>query len=243
MVTGATVIGSDSGKSLRNVELSDLGEAKKVISSYDKTIIVEGKGDKEKLDERMGLVRSQIAENKAEFDLDILKRRLAKLSGGVALIKVGAQTEMEAKEVKDRYDDALCATRCAQEEGIVKGGGVAFIEADGLTGDTGCKDHDEGIRLVSEALYAPFKQITKNSGIEFGHVIPSFHTDRGFNAITGETVENVFKEGIVDPAKVTRKALEDAVSVAGLMITTESVVDRTENLKKADELRDAFNIE
>ena len=245
VTTGATVIGDDAGTSFKNVTIDDLGRSQKIVSSYDKTIIIEGQGDTEKVDTRIKLIKDQIKESTAELDIDILSRRLAKLSGAVALIQVGGKTDMEAKEAKDRYDDALCATRCAQEEGIVKGGGVALVNVSTNIPHYSIPkgDLEIGYQLVVNSLEAPFNQIISNAGISYGKLRPCLQDNRGVDALTGKVVGNMFKEGIVDPTKVVRSALEDAISVAGMMITTESVVDRTENLKKADELKEAFGLD
>ncbi|CAM3994629.1 chaperonin GroEL [Catellicoccus marimammalium] len=229
ILTGGQVISEDLGRELASTTLADLGQANKVIVDKDSTVIVEGAGNKEEIKERIELIRSQIGETNSEFDRDKLKERLAKLSGGVAVIKVGAATETVLKELKLRIEDALNATRAAVEEGIVSGGGVALIQATKevakLVAETE-GDERTGVEIVLRALEEPIRQIAMNAGLEGAVIVEKLkHVDEGigFNAATGEWV-NMIESGIVDPTKVTRSALQNAASVAALILTTEAVV-------------------
>lgn len=229
ILTGGQVISEDLGRELASTTLADLGQANKVIVDKDSTVIVEGAGNKEEIKERIELIRSQIGETSSEFDRDKLKERLAKLSGGVAVIKVGAATETVLKELKLRIEDALNATRAAVEEGIVSGGGVALIQATKevakLVAETE-GDERTGVEIVLRALEEPIRQIAMNAGLEGAVIVEKLkHVDEGigFNAATGEWV-NMIESGIVDPTKVTRSALQNAASVAALILTTEAVV-------------------
>src|ERR1700744_3598679 len=229
ILTGGQVISEDLGIKLENVALDMLGRAKKVSITKDDTTIVDGLGEKSAIEARVKQIRAQIEETTSEYDKEKLQERLAKLAGGVAVVRVGGSTEVEVKEKKDRVDDALNATRAAVEEGIVPGGGVALLKAskalDGLTGLNA--DETAGIAIVRRALQAPIRQIAENAGVEgsivVGKVLENASATFGFNAQTEEYVDMV-KAGVIDPAKVVRTALQDAASVAGLMITTEAAI-------------------
>ncbi|MGA1027186.1 MAG: chaperonin GroEL, partial [Lutimaribacter sp.] len=223
------VISEDLGMKLDNVTMDMLGTAKKVSINKDNTTIVDGAGNKAEIEARVAQIRQQIEETSSDYDREKLQERVAKLAGGVAVIKVGGMTEVEVKERKDRVDDALNATRAAVQEGIVVGGGVALIQAakslDGLQGVN--SDQNAGIAIVRRALEAPLRQIAENAGVDgavvAGKIRESSDLAFGFNAQT-EEYGDMFKFGVIDPAKVTRTALEDAASVAGLLITTEAMV-------------------
>ncbi len=234
ILTGGQVISDDLGMKLENVTLDMLGRAKKVIIKKDDTTVIDGAGNKAEIEARVGQIRAQIEETTSDYDREKLQERVAKLAGGVAVIRVGGMTEVEVKERKDRVDDALNATRAAVQEGIVVGGGVALIQAgkvlDGMTGAN--PDQNAGIAIVRRALEAPLRQIAENAGVDgavvAGKVRESKDTSFGFNAQT-EEYGDMFKFGVIDPAKVTRTALEDAASVASLLITTEAMIaDRPE---------------
>ena len=229
ILTGGQVISEDLGMKLENVTLDMLGSAKRVSITKDETTIVDGSGDKAEIDARVAQIRSQIEETTSDYDREKLQERVAKLAGGVAVIRVGGMSEIEVKERKDRVDDALNATRAAVQEGIVVGGGVALVQAgktlDGLEGAN--SDQTIGINIVRKALEAPLRQIAENSGVDgavvAGKVRESDDTSFGFNAQT-EEYGDLFSFGVIDPAKVVRTALEDAASIAGLLITTEAMV-------------------
>ncbi|MDI4665851.1 chaperonin GroEL [Xanthobacter autotrophicus] len=229
ILTGGTVISEDLGIKLENVTLAQLGRAKKVILEKEKTTIVDGVGEKSDIEARVNQIKAQIDETSSDYDREKLQERLAKLAGGVAVIRVGGSTEVEVKEKKDRVDDALNATRAAVEEGIVPGGGVALLRAkkavELVTSDN--PDITAGIKIVLRALEAPIRQIAENSGVEgsivVGKVQESNDPSFGFNAQSEEYVDMIVA-GIVDPAKVVRTALQDAASVAGLLVTTEALV-------------------
>ena len=229
ILTGGQVISEDLGMKLENVTMDMLGSAKKVSISKDETTIVDGAGEKAEIEARVAQIRGQIEETSSDYDREKLQERVAKLAGGVAVIRVGGMTEIEVKERKDRVDDALNATRAAVQEGIVVGGGVALIQAGkGLGSLTGANaDQDAGIAIVRRALEAPLRQIAENAGVDgavvAGKIRESDDTSFGFNAQT-EEYGDMFKFGVIDPAKVTRTALEDAASIAGLLITTEAMV-------------------
>ena len=229
VLTGGQVISEDLGIKLENVTLDMLGRAKKVVITKDDTTIVDGAGKKADIVARVGQIKQQIDDTTSDYDREKLQERLAKLAGGVAVIKVGGATEMEVKERKDRVDDALNATRAAVEEGILPGGGVALIRSqkalDGLKAAN--DDQKVGINIVRRAIQAPARQIAENAG-EDGAVVVGKIVDKddyafGYNAATGE-YGNLVKQGVIDPAKVVRTALQDAASVAGLLITTEAMV-------------------
>jgi chaperonin GroEL len=229
VLTGGQVISEDLGIKLENVTLDMLGRAKKVSITKDDTTIVAGAGKKADIESRVAQIRQQIEDTTSDYDREKLQERLAKLAGGVAVIKVGGVTEMEVKEKKDRVDDALNATRAAVEEGILPGGGVALIRTQGVLDKLKPANDDQrvGISIVRRALQAPARQIAENAG-EDGAVVAGKIIDRaeyafGYNAATGE-YGNLVKQGVIDPAKVVRTALQDAASVAGLLITTEAMV-------------------
>jgi chaperonin GroEL len=229
VLTGGQVISEDLGIKLENVTLDMLGRAKKVVITKDDTTIVGGAGKKSDIEARVAQIRQQIEDTTADYDREKLQERLAKLAGGVAVIKVGGVTEMEVKEKKDRVDDALNATRAAVEEGILPGGGVALIRSQSALAKlkTANDDQQVGINIVRRALQAPARQIAENAG-EDGAVVVGKIVDKddyafGYNAATGE-YGNLVKQGVIDPAKVVRTALQDAASVAGLLITTEAMV-------------------
>jgi chaperonin GroEL len=229
VLTGGQVISEDLGIKLENVTLDMLGKAKKVVITKDDTTIVDGAGKKADIEGRVAQIRQQIEDTTSDYDREKLQERLAKLAGGVAVIKVGGATEMEVRERKDRVDDALNATRAAVEEGIVPGGGVALLRtAKALDSLKGANDDQKvGINIVRRALQSPLRQIAENAG-EDGAVVVGKILDKddyafGFNAATGE-YGNLVKQGVIDPAKVVRTALQDAASVAGLLITTEAMV-------------------
>ncbi len=229
ILTKGIVISEDQGYKLENADLSYLGSASSVTIDKDNTTVVGGKGKKEDITARVNQIKAQIETTTSDYDKEKLQERLAKLSGGVAVLYIGAATEMEMKEKKDRVDDALHATRAAVEEGIVPGGGVAYIRAiEPLEKLKGALNEDEttGIQIVKRAIEEPLRQIVHNCGIEESIVVQKVKegkADYGFNART-EVYENLFKAGVIDPTKVTRIALENAASIAGMLLTTECVV-------------------
>ena len=227
ILTGGTVITEDMGRKLDSVELEDLGTARQVRITKDETTIIDGAGDKEVIAKRVNQIRAQVEETTSEFDREKLQERLAKLSGGVAVIEVGAATEVEMKDKKLRIEDALNATRAAVEEGIVAGGGTTFIDIiPALNTLEATGDVQTGINLVKRAVEEPLRQIAYNAGLEGSVVVEKVkNTDSGigFNALTEEYIDMV-KAGIVDPAKVTRSALQNAASIASLVLTTETIV-------------------
>jgi chaperonin GroEL len=229
VLTGGQVISEDLGIKLENVTLDMLGKAKKVTITKDDTTIVDGVGEKAAIEARISQIKKQIEDTTSDYDKEKLQERLAKLAGGVAVIRVGGSTEVEVKEKKDRVDDALNATRAAVEEGIVPGGGIALLKAtkalEGLTGDNA--DQTAGIAIIRRAIQAPIRQIVENAGVEgsivVGKVLENSGATYGFNAQT-EEYGDLVQMGVIDPAKVVRTALQDAASVAGIMITTEAAV-------------------
>jgi chaperonin GroEL len=228
VLTKGVVISEEQGYKLENADLTYLGVASSVTIDKDNTTIVGGKGKKEDITARINQIKSQIEATTSDYDREKLQERLAKLSGGVAVLQIGAATEMEMKEKKDRVDDALHATRAAVEEGIVPGGGVAFLRAiqalESLKGVN--EDETTGVSIVKRALEEPMRQIVENAGIEGSIVVQKVKEgkgDFGFNART-EVYENLLKAGVIDPTKVTRIALENAASIAGMLLTTECVV-------------------
>ena len=227
ILTGGEVVSEELGRTLESATLSDLGQASSVIIDKDNTTIVNGAGEKSAIDARIIQIKAQIAETTSDYDKEKLQERLAKLSGGVAVIKVGAATETEMKEKKDRVDDALSATKAAVEEGIVIGGGAAFIKAGAKVDLNLNGDEAIGADIVRRALTAPLRQIAENAGFDAGVVANSVSVSKddnyGFNAATGEYVD-MFKAGIIDPVKVERIALQNAVSVASLLLTTEATI-------------------
>jgi chaperonin GroEL len=238
-LTGGKAITEDLGIKLENVKLEDLGRAKRVTIDKDNTTIVEGKGEAKAIEGRVKEIRNQIEKTTSDYDREKLQERLAKLVGGVAVIKVGAATETEMKEKKARVEDAMHATRAAVEEGIVAGGGVAFLRS--------AKDVDElvktlqgdekiGAQIVRRAIEEPIRQIVGNAGEEgavvVGKILDNKEPNFGYNAGTGE-YEDLVKAGVIDPTKVTRTALQNAASIAGLMLTTEAMVSEIPEPKAA----------
>ncbi len=237
VLTGGELISEDLGIKLENVTTQMLGKAKRITITKDDTTIVRGGGKKDDIEARVGQIKQQIEDTSSEYDREKLQERLAKLAGGVAVIKVGGATEMEVKEKKDRVDDALNATRAAVEEGIVPGGGVALLHASKKIKATGDNDDQEaGINIVRRALQAPIRQIAENAGVEgsivVGKVLEQKSPSFGYDAQNDAYVDLINK-GIIDPAKVVRTALQDAASVAGLLVTTEAGV--AESPKKKDD--------
>ena len=227
-LTGAVVVSEERGFTLENTTPDMLGKAEKVVIAKENTTIVNGAGDKEAIKERADLIRKQISTTTSDYDREKLQERLGKLAGGVAVLYVGAATEVEMKEKKDRVEDALSATRAAVEEGIVPGGGVAYIRAaealKGMKGDN--EDETTGIHIVARAIEEPLRQIAENAGVEGSVIIQKIREgkdDFGYNARTDEYV-NMFEAGVIDPTKVSRIALENAASVAGMFLTTECAI-------------------
>ena len=229
VLTGGTVISEDLGIKLENVTLDMLGKAKKVTITKDDTTIVDGVGEKDAIEARIGQIKAQIESTTSDYDKEKLQERLAKLAGGVAVIRVGGSTEVEVKEKKDRVDDALNATRAAVEEGIVPGGGTALLKASLALEDikTDNADQKAGVAIVKRALQAPIRQIAENAGVEgsivVGKVLENAGAGFGYNAQT-EEYGDLVAMGVIDPAKVVRTALQDAASVSGLLITTEAAI-------------------
>ena len=226
-LTGGTVISEELGRKLDSVTLADLGQAHKMVSTKDETTIIGGKGDKESIAERVAQIKQQISQTTSDFDREKLQERLAKLSGGVAVIEIGAATEVEMKDKKYRIEDALNATRAAVEEGIVAGGGTTFLDIlpalDKLEVEG---DEKVGVNIVKRAIEEPVRQIAQNAGLEGSVVVENVKkagTGIGFNALKNEYVD-MLKAGIVDPAKVTRSALQNAASIASMVLTTETLV-------------------
>ncbi len=226
-LTGGTVISEELGRKLDSVTLADLGQAHKMVSTKDETTIIGGKGDKEAIAERVAQIKQQISQTTSDFDREKLQERLAKLSGGVAVIEIGAATEVEMKDKKYRIEDALNATRAAVEEGIVAGGGTTFLDIlpalDKLEVEG---DEKVGVNIVKRAIEEPVRQIAQNAGLEGSVVVENVKkagTGIGFNALKNEYVD-MLKAGIVDPAKVTRSALQNAASIASMVLTTETLV-------------------
>ena len=228
ILTGGTVISEDKGYKLEDADLMMLGQAEKVNIDKDNTTIVSGKGDAEMIKARVNQIKAQIEKTTSDYDREKLQERLAKLAGGVAVIYVGAASEVEMKEKKDRFDDALHATRAAVEEGIIPGGGTAYIRAIEKLGAIKAENEDEklGIEIIRRAVEEPLRQIVENAGLEGSVVVNEVRNgkgDYGYNART-EKYENLFQSGVIDPAKVTRVALENAASIAGMLLTTECVL-------------------
>ncbi|WP_420963910.1 chaperonin GroEL [Brucella sp. IR073] len=248
ILTGGTVISEDLGIKLENVTLDMLGRAKKVAIEKENTTIIDGAGSKADIDGRTAQIRAQIEETTSDYDREKLQERLAKLAGGVAVIRVGGSTEVEVKEKKDRVDDALHATRAAVEEGILPGGGVALLRAvkalDGLTPAN--DDQRVGIEIVRRAIEAPVRQIAENAGAEGSVIVgklreqPDFSF--GWNAQTGE-FGDLFAQGVIDPAKVVRTALQDAASVAGLLVTTEAMIAEKPKKEAAPAMADGAGMD
>ena len=242
ILTGGTVISEEVGLDLEGTSLEDLGSAKRVQISKENTTIIDGAGEVKNIEGRVAQIRAQIEETSSDYDREKLQERVAKLAGGVAVIKVGAGTEIEMKEKKARVEDALHSTRAAVEEGVVPGGGVALVRAlqkvSGLTGDN--EDQNVGISLLLKAVTTPLRQIVSNSGDEASVVLDKVSAGKGnygFNAATGE-YGDMIEMGILDPAKVTRAALQAAGSVASLMITTEAMVSELPEEKAAAAMPD-----
>ena len=242
VVTGGKVISEETGMKLESVRLEDLGRARKVVSTKDNTTIIEGKGKKEDIEARIQQIRNQIKETESEFDKEKLQERLGKLSGGVAVIKVGAPTEVEQKARQHKAEDALAATKAAIEEGIVPGGGVALLRASEVleeikTKEEGDleKDINTGIEILKKAMEAPIRQIAQNAGVDAGIVVAKAKEAKeigfGFNALTLK-FEDLLKRGIIDPTKVVRSALENAASAASTLLTTEAVVSELPEKEK-----------
>jgi len=228
ILTGGTVISEDKGLKLETVTMEMLGEAEKIEMDKENTTVVNGKGQKDAIEARVAQIKAQIETTTSDYDKEKLQERLAKLAGGVAVLYIGAASEVEMKEKKDRVDDALSATRAAVEEGIIPGGGVALIRATedlkGLKGNN--EDENIGIQIVMKAIEEPLRQIVRNAGLEdsvIANKVKEGKDDFGFNAYT-EQYENLLKSGVIDPTKVTRVALENAASIAGMFLTTESVM-------------------
>ena len=236
ILTGGSVISEELGRTLESANLGDLGQAERIVIDKDNTTIVNGSGEKKAINARISQIKAQIAETTSDYDREKLQERLAKLSGGVAVIKVGAATETEMKEKKDRVDDALNATKAAVDEGIVIGGGAALIKASASVKLDLKGDELIGADIVKRALFAPLRQIAENAGFDAGVVANGVATNKdkkvGFNAATGEYVD-MFKAGIIDPVKVERIALQNAVSVASLLLTTEATVSEIKEDKPA----------
>jgi len=228
VLTGGTVISEERGYKLESAELSNLGQADKIMIDKDNTTVINGGGKKEDITARINQIKAQIEKSTSDYDKEKLQERLAKLSGGVAVLYVGAASEVEMKEKKDRVDDALHATRAAVEEGIIAGGGVAFLRAisslDKVKGEN--EDQDTGIAIVKRALEEPLRQISENAGLEGSIVVQKVlggKDDFGFNARTDE-YGNLYEMGVIDPTKVCRVALENAASISGMLLTTECVI-------------------
>ena len=237
ILTGGTVISEETGRKLDNATIEDFGQARRISATKDETIIVEGKGSEDAIQARINQIKTQIEETTSEFDREKLQERMAKLSGGVAVIKVGAATEVELKERKARVEDALSATRSAVEEGIVPGGGVALVRAQRVLEDLTDLPTDErvGVDIVSRSLEQPLKLIVENAGFEGAVVlneVKQHPDDYGYDAEVGE-YGPMLDRGIVDPAKVTRSALQNAASVAGMVLTTESLITEIPQEKSA----------
>jgi chaperonin GroEL len=237
ILTGGRCITEDLGLKLENIELSDLGQAKRITIGKENTVIVEGEGSSEAIAGRVSQIKNQISETTSDYDREKLQERLAKLAGGVAVINVGAATETEMKEKKARVEDALHATRAAVEEGIVPGGGVALIRAQALIGDLGLSgDEKTGAEIIARAIEAPLRQLAANAGVEGALIVAEVKKgtgNHGYNVATG-TYEDLIKAGVVDPAKVTRSALQNAASISGLLLTTECLIADLPKEEKAD---------
>jgi len=233
ILTGGTVISEEIGRKLDTATLEDLGRARKVISDKDNSTFIEGRGDEKAIRARVEQIRAQIETTTSDFDREKLQERLAKLAGGVAVLKVGAATEPELKEKKHRVEDALSTARAAVEEGIVPGGGVALINAIPALDNVQVKNEDEkyGIQILRRALEEPMRQLARNAGEEGSVIIDAVRrhhketgdTGYGYNVLTGE-FGNLVEQGVIDPVKVTRSAVQNAVSIAGLLLTTEALI-------------------
>jgi chaperonin GroEL len=237
ILTGGRCITEDLGIKLENIELTDLGRAKRITIGKENTVIVEGEGGSDAIAGRVSQIKNQIAETTSDYDREKLQERLAKLAGGVAVINVGAATETEMKEKKARVEDALHATRAAVEEGIVPGGGVALIRAQASIGDLGLTgDEKTGAEIVARAIEAPLRQLAANAGVEGALIVAEVKKgtgNHGYNVATAK-YEDLIKAGVVDPAKVTRSALQNAASISGLLLTTECLISDIPKEEKAD---------
>jgi len=237
ILTGGKCITEDLGIKLENVDLADLGQAKRITIGKETTVIVEGEGGSEAIAGRVQQIKNQISETTSDYDREKLQERLAKLAGGVAVINVGAATETEMKEKKARVEDALHATRAAVEEGIVPGGGVALIRAQASIGDLGLSgDEKTGAEIVARAIEAPLRQLAANAGVEGALIVAEVKKGKGnhgYNVATAK-YEDLIKAGVVDPAKVTRSALQNAASISGLLLTTECLIADIPKEEKAD---------
>ncbi len=232
ILTNGTLISEEQGYKLENADLSHLGSAEKIVIDKDNTTIVNGQGEKQAIQSRIGQIKAQIEQTSSDYDKEKLQERLAKLAGGVAVLYVGAATEIEMKEKKDRVEDALAATRAAVEEGIVPGGGVAYVRClaalDKVQGDN--EDQNTGVAIIRRALEEPLRTIVSNAGGEGSVVVNKVKEgkdDFGFNART-ENYEALYAAGVIDPTKVSRIALENAASIAGMILTTDCVVSENE---------------
>jgi|UniRef100_UPI003783D333 chaperonin GroEL len=237
ILTGGKCITEDLGIKLENIELADLGQAKRITIGKETTVIVEGEGGSEAIAGRVSQIKNQIADTTSDYDREKLQERLAKLAGGVAVINVGAATETEMKEKKARVEDALHATRAAVEEGIVPGGGVALIRAQASIGDLGLVgDEKTGAEIVARAIEAPLRQLAANAGVEGALIVAEVKKGKGnhgYNVATAK-YEDLIKAGVVDPAKVTRSALQNAASISGLLLTTECLISDIPKEEAAD---------
>nr|MBR9811326.1 chaperonin GroEL [bacterium] len=237
ILTGGTCITEDLGIKLENIELGELGEAKRVTIGKEETVVIEGAGGSENISGRVGQIRKQIADTTSDYDREKLQERLAKLAGGVAVINVGAATESEMKEKKARVEDALHATRAAVEEGIVPGGGTALIRATGQIGDLGLSgDEATGADIIISAIEAPLRQLAANAGLEGALIVEKVKNasgNEGYNVATSDYVD-LIEAGVVDPTKVTRSALQNAASISGLMLTTEALITDIPEPEPAD---------
>jgi chaperonin GroEL len=236
ILTGGTVISEEQGYRLEDADLSYLGQAEKISIDKDNTTIVSGKGGKDEINARINQIKAQIETTTSDYDREKLQERLAKLAGGVAVIQVGAASEVEMKEKKDRFDDALHATRAANEEGIIPGGGVAYLRAIASLDSVKVENEDEeiGVNIVRRALEEPLRQIVANAGLEGSIIVQKVKEgkdDFGFNART-EKYENLYAAGVIDPTKVARVALENAASIAGMLLTTECVISEIKEDKE-----------
>ena len=236
-LTGGTVVSEEKGLKLEDIDLTFLGQAEKITIDKENTTIVNGKGRKEDIQDRVNMIKAQLEKTTSDYDREKLQERLAKLAGGVAVIYVGAASEVEMKEKKDRFDDALHATRAAVEEGIVPGGGVAYLRCLPALEKMKVDNEDEkvGVEIIRRALEEPLRQIVENAGLDGSVIVDKVKAgkdDFGFNART-ETYENLLSTGVIDPAKVTRIALENAASIAGMLLTTECVLAEIKEDKPA----------
>jgi chaperonin GroEL len=237
VLTGGKVITEDLGIKLENVKIDDLGTAKRVIVDKESTTIVEGGGDRKAIQGRVATIRRQIEETTSDYDREKLQERLAKLAGGIAVVRVGAPTETAMKEIKMRVEDALNATKAAAQEGIVVGGGVALLRASKVLDNHEVEDPDvrTGIKIVRRALQEPLRRIAENAGIDGAIVVGQVEQlkgNKGLNAVTGE-MEDLAAAGIIDPTKVVRTALQNAASIAGLLLTTDAAVTELPEPKKS----------